>query len=118
MQMEKPRDILGIITTNNVLVSTSGNLGGYQNNVLNNDINIDGAIFCNSGGFKSEGLGSSGKCSFRNIYLQGSMTAGKEEVVAQFSGNTLIAGYNRHVIFDERLAIAPNLVSVFRLLQS
>jgi hypothetical protein len=35
------------------------------------------------------------------------MTAGKEEVVAQFSGNTLIAGYNRHVIFDERLAIGP-----------
>jgi len=104
----KPRDILGIITTNNVLVSTSGNLGGYQNNVLNNDINIDGAIFCNSGGFKVEGLGSSpANVPLGSIYLQGSMTAGKEEVVAQFSGNTLIAGYNRHVIFDERLAIGP-----------
>ena len=35
------------------------------------------------------------------------MTAGKEEIVAQFSGNTLTAGYNRNVIFDERLAIGP-----------
>ena len=104
----KPRDVLAIVTTNNVLVSTSGNLGGYQNNVLNQDINIDAGIFCNSGGFKVEGLGSSpANVPLGSIYLQGSMTAGKEEVVAQFSGNTLIAGYNRHVIFDERFAIGP-----------
>jgi hypothetical protein len=104
----KPRDVLGIVTTNNVFVSTSGNLGGYQNNVLNQDIQIDAGIFCNSGGFKVEGLGSSpANVPLGSIYLQGSMTAGKEEVVAQFSGNTLIAGYNRHVIFDERLAIGP-----------
>ncbi|HEY6626828.1 MAG TPA: hypothetical protein VIZ21_07725 [Ignavibacteriaceae bacterium] len=104
----KPRDVLGIVTTNNVLVSTSGNLGGYQNNVLNQDIHIDAGIFCNSGGFKVEGLGSApANVPLGSIYLQGSMTAGKEEVVAQFSGNTLIAGYNRHVIFDERFAIGP-----------
>ncbi len=104
----KPLDMLGIIATNDILVSTSGNLGGYENNVVNKDIQIDGGIFCNSGGFKVQGLGSSpANVPLGSIFLQGSMTAGKEEVVAQFSNNTLTAGYNRHVIFDERLATGP-----------
>lgn len=100
-----PKDLMGIITTNDVLVSTSGNLGGFENNVQNLDIHIDAGIFGNSGGFKVEGLGSSpADVPLGSIYLQGSMTAGKEEVVAQFSNNTLTAGYNRHVVFDERFA--------------
>ena len=103
-----PLDVLGLIATNNVLVSTSGSLGGYENNVVNHDINIDAGIFCNSGGFKVEGLGAApADVPLGSIYLQGSMTAGKEEVVAEFSGNTLISGYNRHVIFDERFATGP-----------
>ncbi len=104
----KPIDMLGIIATNDILVSTSGNLGGYENNVVNKNIQIDGGIFCNSGGFKVQGLGSSpANVPLGSIYLEGSMTAGKEEVVAQFSSNTLTAGYNRHVVFDERLATGP-----------
>ena len=101
----KPIDLLGIIATNNVLVSTSGNLGGYTNNVVNKDIVIDGGIFCNSGGFSVEGLGASpANVPLGSIYFTGSMTAGKEEIVADFSGNTLIDGYNRHVVFDSRFA--------------
>ena len=104
----KPTDLLGIIATNNVIVSTSGNLGGYTNNVVNKDINIDGGIFCNSGGFSVEGLGASpANVPLGSIYFQGSITAGKEEIVAQFNGNTLTAGYNRHVVFDSRFAIGP-----------
>lgn len=104
----KPLDMLGIIATNNILVSTNGNLGGVTNNVTNKNIQIDGGIFCNSGGFKVQNLGSSpANVPLGSIFLQGSMTAGKEEVVAQYSGNTLTAGYNRHVIFDERLATGP-----------
>jgi hypothetical protein len=100
-----PLDMLGIIATNNITVSTEGNLGGYENNVLNEDIQIDGGIFCNSGGFSVQDLGKSpADAPLGSIYLQGSMTAGKEEIVAEFSGNTLTAGYNRNVIFDERLA--------------
>ena len=103
-----PIDLMGIIATNNIIVSTSGNLGGYTNNVLNKDIRIDAGVFCNSGGFSVQGLGGSpADVPLGSIYLQGSMTAGKEEVVAQFSNNTLTAGYNRNVIFDERLAIGP-----------
>jgi hypothetical protein len=106
-----PKDILGIVTTNNVIVSTANtpnNLGGYLNNVVNQDIHIDGAIFCNSGGFSVQGLGAvPANVPLGSIYLQGSMTAGKEEIVAQFSGNTLTAGYNRHVVFDSRFAIGP-----------
>lgn len=101
----KPNDLLGVIATNNVLVSTTGNLGGYTNNVVNKDIQINGGIFCNSGGFSVQGLGSSpADVPLGSIYFTGSMTAGKEETVAQFSGNTLTAGYNRHVVFDSRFA--------------
>jgi len=107
----KPKDMMGIVATNNVIVSTANtpnNLGGYLNNVANKDIHIDGAIFCNSGGFSVEGLGASpADVPLGSIFFQGSMTAGKEEIVAQFSGNTLTAGYNRHVVFDERLAFGP-----------
>jgi hypothetical protein len=104
----KPLDLLGVIATNDVVVSTSGTLGGYENNAVNKNINVDAGIFCNSGGFKVQGLGSfPADVPLGSIYLQGSMTAGKEEVVAQFSGNTLIAGYNRHVIFDSRFASGP-----------
>ncbi len=104
-------DIMGIIATNNVIVSTSfdaNNLGGYQENVVNKDIKIDAGIFCNSGGFSVEGLGKTpANVPLGSIYLQGSMTAGKEEIVAEFSGNTLTAGYNRHVVFDSRFATSP-----------
>ncbi len=104
----KPLDLLGIIATNNIYVSTAGNLGGQENNVIDHDIHIDGGIFCNSGGFSVQNLGSSPvNVPLGSIYLQGSMTAGKEEIVAQFSGNTLTAGYNRNVIFDERFATGP-----------
>jgi len=104
----KPLDMMGIIATNDIVVSTSGNLGGYENNVVDHDIQIDAAIFCNSGGFRVDGLGHSpADVPLGLIYLQGSMTAGKEEIVADFSGNTLIDGYNRHVVFDSRLAIGP-----------
>jgi hypothetical protein len=104
-------DVLGIVVTNNIVVSTentANNLGGYQNNVLNKDIHVDAGIFCNSGGFTVEGLGSApANVPLGSIYLQGSMTAGKEEIVAEFSGNTLICGYNRHVVFDSRYATSP-----------
>ena len=106
-----PKDMMGIIATNNIIVSTNdvlNNLGGYQNNVVDKDINIDAGIFCNSGGFSVENLGKSpADVPLGSINLIGSMTAGKEEIVADFSGNTLIDGYNRHVVFDERLATGP-----------
>jgi hypothetical protein len=109
---EKPIDVMGIIATNDIVVSTSnkGTLGGYENNVVSQDIHIDAGIFCNSGGFRAESLGSTQDGTdvpMGSIYLQGSMTAGKEEIVAQFDGSTLTAGYNRHVIFDERFATGP-----------
>lgn len=104
-------DLMGIIATNNIIVSTSNkanNLGGYANNVANPDIHIDAGVFCNSGGFIVEDLGKSpANVPLGSIYLQGSMTAGKEESVAQFNGNIVTAGYNRHVIFDQRFATGP-----------
>jgi len=110
-------DMMGIVATNNILVSTNdqtNNLGGYNNNVLDPDIHIDAGIFCNSGGFSVEKLGSPpANVPLGSIYLQGSMTAGKEEVVAQFSGSTVSAGYNRHVIFDERFATGPPMWFVY-----
>lgn len=96
-------DMMGIMATNNIDISSSVKSGGYINNIVNKDINVDAAIFCSSGGFNLEGLGTSINTPTGTINLFGSMTAGKEEMVSIYSGNTLTAGYNRHVVLDERL---------------
>ena len=100
-------DMMGIVATNNIYVATSEKSGGKANNVTNPDIHVDAAIFCVKGGFQVQDFNDfiSGQTS--TIYLQGSMTAGKEEDVSVLSGNTISKGYNRHVIFDSRFAFGP-----------
>lgn len=95
-------DMMGIIATNNIAISSSAASGGLVNNIVNKDIILDAAIYCQSGGFNLEGLGTSVKTPTGTIYLTGSMTAGKEEMVAIYDKNVLTAGYNRHVVFDDR----------------
>ncbi len=101
-------DMLGIVATNNIIIATSVQSGGKANNVDNPDIHIDAAMFCVKGGMQVQNLGSSpANIPMGSMYLQGSMTAGKEEIVAQFNGNTVTAGYNRNVIYDSRFSITP-----------
>jgi hypothetical protein len=107
---ENADDLMGILATNNVNISTSVLSGGFVNNVQNLDVNVDAGIFCRSGGFNMENLGSTTPKITGTIYLQGSMTAGKEEQVAIYNAkNELVAGYNRHVVLDERFLVNPPL---------
>ncbi len=103
-------DVMGIIATNNVNIASSVASGGYTPNIVNKDLRIDGAIFCRSGGFNLIDLTTTYKTTKTGtIYLRGSMTAGKEEMVAIYDKNKLIAGYNRHVVLDERFLVRPPL---------
>lgn len=105
---EECTDVMGIIATNNVNISTSVESGGFQNNVADPDINIDAGIMCISGGFNLIDLGVSPvDVPLGNINLRGSMIAGKEEKVAIYNNNVLEAGYNRHVVLDERFLVRP-----------
>ncbi len=100
-------DMMGIVATNNIYVATSQVSGGKANNVTNPDIHVDAAIFCVQGGFQVEDFNDFVSGQTGTIYLQGSMTAGKEEDVSVLSGNTIVKGYKRHVIFDSRFAFGP-----------
>jgi len=103
-------DLMGIIATNNINISTSVQSGGYQNNIVDPDIRIDAGIMCISGGFNLIGLGSPpADVPLGQIYLQGSMIAGKEEKVAIYNDDVLEAGYSRHIVLDERFLITPPL---------
>lgn len=103
-------DLMGIIATNNLNISSSVESGGYQNNVANKDIRIDAGIMCISGGMNLIDLGTS-PCNvpLGQVYLRGSMVAGKEELIAVYNNNVLQAGYARHIIMDERFLIKPPL---------
>ena len=102
-------DMMGIIASNNVVISSSSESGGMQNNIIDKDIHIDAAIYCESGGFYLEDLGNSVNSPTGTIYLRGSMAAGKEESIAIIDKNTktVKAGYTRSVVLDDRFLIYP-----------
>ena len=109
-------DLMGIISTNNVNIATSVKSGGYDNNVKPlpdgsfSDIHIDAGIMSISGGFNLIDLGKSPvDKNLGQIYLRGSMIAGKEEKVAIYNNNVLQAGYSRHIVLDERFLVRPPL---------
>jgi len=104
-------DLLGIEASNNIIISSSVESGGWQKNILDGDIRVHAGIFCVSGGFQLDGLGTTVNFPTGSIYLTGSMTAGKEEQVAQVDGSfNVIAGYNRFVVLDERFLVTPPLL--------
>ena len=101
-------DMMGIIATNNIFIATSEVSGGKANNVDDPNINIDAALFAVAGGMQVQNLGSyPANIPMGSMYLQGSMTAGKEESVAIFDGSTITAGYRRNVIYDGRFSVTP-----------
>jgi hypothetical protein len=102
---------MGIEASNNIIISSSVESGGWQKNILDGDIRVHAGIFCASGGFQLDGLGTTVNFPTGSIYLMGSMTAGKEEVVAEVDESfNVIAGYNRYVVLDERFLVTPPLL--------
>lgn len=106
-------DKMGIIATNNVIISsknTANNLGGYQNNIVSKDLQVDAGIMCLSGGFELEDLNPTYMNTLTGtIYLRGSMIAGKEEQIANYNNDVLLGGYDRHIVLDERFLVRPPL---------
>ncbi len=106
-------DLMGIIATNNVIISsenTANNLGGYQNNIDNEDLRVDAGVMCLKGGFQLEDLNPTYMNTLTGtIYLVGSMIAGKEEQVANYNNDVLLGGYDRHIVLDERFLARPPL---------
>jgi hypothetical protein len=104
-------DLLGIEASNNIIISSSVESGGWQKNIIDGDIKIHAGIFCASGGFQLDGLGGTVNFPTGSIRLMGSMTAGKEEVVAEVDESfNVTAGYNRYVVLDERFLVTPPLL--------
>ena len=104
-------DLLGIEASNNIIISSSPESGGWQKNIIDKDINIHAGIFCASGGFQLDGLGTTIDFPTGSIHLIGSMTAGKEERVAIVDEYyNVIAGYNRYIVLDERFLVTPPIL--------
>ncbi len=104
-------DLMGIEASNNIIISSSVESGGYTPNIDEGDIKIHAGIFCSGGGFQLDGLGTTVNDPTGSIYLTGSMTAGKEEQVAIVDESfNVIAGYNRYVVLDERFLVTPPLL--------
>lgn len=98
-------DMLGILATNNVRVSTSVESGGYLNNVVNKDLYVHASIFCAQGGFQLEDYNAITD-PMGTLYLYGGVIAAKEELIAKLDAlGNIIAGFKRHVVYDERFGI-------------
>lgn len=84
-------DMLGLMATNNVIISSS----------INNRTNVrlDASVFCAQGGFKAEDISSfyNGK-----LIIRGGVIAAKEEIVGNLLNSGQVQGYKKYVIFDER----------------
>ena len=104
-------DLMGIEASNNIIISSSPDPGGWDKNIIDGDIKVHAGIFCASGGFQLDGLGTTVNFPTGSIFLTGSMTAGKEEQVAIVDGSfNVTAGYNRYVVLDERFLVTPPLL--------
>ena len=118
LQMYEPnndyKDVFTILTSNDVIFQTSNaGMGGYENNVVNKDVRIDGAIFSEGGGVFMEHINDP-KYDFGKtgtFYLTGSMTTDMENYIANYSPgvNEIIEGYDRHIVLDERFLVKPPL---------
>lgn len=107
-------DLMGIIATNNVFISSSVESGGYQNNIVAKDLKVDAGIMCISGGFQLENLNPTYMNTLTGtIYLRGSMIADKEEQVANYNNDVLLGGYKRHIVLDERFLVKPPLYFIY-----
>ena len=93
LQHSNSTDLLGIVAQNSVLIT---------NNSANNDdgINIDAAIYCQTGGFGAEDYDTRPFSHYIN--LLGGITQYKRQPVGTFGGHTNTGFYKRYR-YDQRL---------------
>ncbi len=87
-------DILGIVAKNNVFITDN-----YPNR---HDITIDGAIYCETGGFGAQNYASRPNSGI--IHLNGGITQYQRQAVGTFNyyGN-IVSGFSKNYRYDERL---------------
>ncbi len=87
-------DLLGIVANNNVWIT--------DNSANQHDINIDAAIFCQTGGFGAQNYSSGSPRG--TINLLGGITQHERRAVGTFSyGGNIATGYNKRYYYDNRL---------------
>ncbi|HVO75725.1 MAG TPA: hypothetical protein VMT35_16980 [Ignavibacteriaceae bacterium] len=90
---EPSDDILGIVAKNDVIIA--------NNTANNHSINIDAAIYSQSGGFTAENYDTRGKAGSINLY--GGVTQQTRKPVGTFSGDNILSGFSKRYWYDPRL---------------
>lgn len=87
-------DMLGIISSNNVLIS--------DNAANKTNVNIDASIFCYKGGL---GLVNESMQYSGTLKVFGGVVEYQGRTTGVYSGSTITNGYRERIIFDERLML-------------
>ena len=87
-------DLLGICAESNVVIT--------ENAANNSDIQIQGALFCRTGGFTAENYNSRPLSGI--IYLTGGIQQYQREPVGKYSGSVLTNGFGKNIRYDNRLS--------------
>ncbi len=89
-------DLLGIVAQNNVLITD--NLANKSN------INIDAAIYAETGGFGAENYAT--RPVSGTINLTGGITQNTRQAVGTFGGWGIVSGFSKRYHYDNRLMVA------------
>jgi hypothetical protein len=88
-------DMLGIVASNNVIISDlPANKG---------DVTIHGTMFCNKGGLSVENYNKIGYCGA--IRLTGGLIESQSQATGVWSGSSVTSGYNERFTYDPRFMI-------------
>ncbi len=88
-------DLLGVVVDNNVIVA--------ENAENNSDVNIHASLFCRTGGLTAENYNT--RPVSGTIYLYGGVQQYQRGAVGQFSGSTIIHGFQKNYTYDSRLML-------------
>ena len=89
-------DLLGICAENNVYIT--------ENAANNSNININGSIYCEKGGFGAENYDT--RPVGGNINLLGGIIQHTRKAVGTFGSGGIKSGYAKRYLYDERLMVA------------
>lgn len=86
-------DLLGLVAQDNVEIT--------KNAANNNDVRIDAALYCQTGGLTAEDYSS--RPVSGAIYLLGGISQYARGPVGTYSGGTIMHGFRKHYMYDNRL---------------
>jgi hypothetical protein len=90
------KDLLGIVAQNNVWIT--------DNKANSKDINIDAAIYTQTGSFGAQNYNT--RAVDGNINLVGGITQNTRGAVGTFSGSNIASGFSKRYKYDNRLLVS------------